>query len=365
MNKLYTYFFLGLVALPLAGFTGGVITSEKANAATKSAKKGSSANFYGRLWVQYDNSDASTSNNENVTSIRDNEGMGRFGVKGKSSIGNGYAVNYKVEYAIDLGDGDATSDSKTCSATLSDCRTFSLKQGWLGLLTPYGQFKFGSMESPYKSMAKHDILHDTISQARDTRMISQGSMSHSSYWRESIYYELKSGDLKFAGIYGVGEGTNNSTTHKDKGFGIEYKNLVIPGFDVVYAYNKDESKNDENKKTTFTYTMKMADKNKVKVWYMHEDVGLDTKMFTSTGDGEVDWYGINYKTGPITLQYSYSETDADRGPTYDRDGYNIGMQYKLSKTSRVYIGRSSSEAGSGDGANGNIKSYMIGLRHDF
>ena len=36
MNKLYTYLLLGLVALPIAGFTGGVITSEKANAATKS-----------------------------------------------------------------------------------------------------------------------------------------------------------------------------------------------------------------------------------------------------------------------------------------------------------------------------------------
>ena len=45
MNKLYIYFFLGLVALPLAGFSGGMITSEKVHAATKSGKKGSSATF--------------------------------------------------------------------------------------------------------------------------------------------------------------------------------------------------------------------------------------------------------------------------------------------------------------------------------
>ena len=226
MNKLYTYFFLGLVALPLAGFTGGVVSSEKAYAATKSPKKGSSANFYGRLWVQYDNSDASTSNNENVASIRDNEGMGRFGVKGKSSIGNGYAVNYKVEYAIDINDGTSSSDSSSSCNDARDCRTFSLKQGWLGVLTPFGQFKVGSMESPYKYMAKHDILHDTISQARDTRMISQGSMSHSSYWRESIYYELKSGDFKFAAIYGLGE-AYNTISQDDFGFGIEYKLSLI------------------------------------------------------------------------------------------------------------------------------------------
>ena len=42
--------------------------------------------------------------------LRDDEGMGRFGIKGKESIGDGYAVNYKVEYAIDIGDGTATSD---------------------------------------------------------------------------------------------------------------------------------------------------------------------------------------------------------------------------------------------------------------
>ena len=35
-----------MVALPLAGFAGGLMTSEKAQAATKSAKKGSSAVFY-------------------------------------------------------------------------------------------------------------------------------------------------------------------------------------------------------------------------------------------------------------------------------------------------------------------------------
>ena len=67
----------------------------------------------------------------------------------------------------------------------------------------------------------------------------------------------------------------------------------------------------------------------------------------------------------MTLQYSYAETDASQGPTYDRDGYNIGMQYKLSKTSRIYIGHSSSDAGSGDGVAKDIESTMIGLRHDF
>ena len=370
MNKLYTYFFLGLVALPLAGFSGGMITSEKVHAATKSGKKGSSATFYGRLWVQYDNADASDSDNQKIQSLRDNEGMARFGVKGKSSVGNGYAVNYKVEYALDLGDGTSSSDSSSSCNDAKDCRTFSLKQGWLGFLTPFGQFKFGSMESPYKFMAKHDILHDTISQARDTRMISQGSMSHSSYWRESLYYELKTGDLKFAVIYGVGE-KYNTVTNKDSGFGIEYKNFMIPGFDIVYARNKDNSvtgvnNQDYNEKFTLTKTFKFEGKRKVKIWYMHEDVGLDSKLFTGgNSDGEVDWYGIQYKSGPMTLQYSYSDSDASEGPTYDRDGYNIGMQYKLSKTSRIYIGHSESDAGSGDGVAGDISSTMIGLRHDF
>ncbi|MEC7865084.1 MAG: hypothetical protein VX890_04125, partial [Pseudomonadota bacterium] len=138
MNKLYIYFFLGLVALPLAGFSGGMITSEKVHAATKSVKKGSSATFYGRLWVQYDSSDNSSSNNNKISSIRDDEGMGRVGLKGKSSIGNGYAVNYKVEYAIDIGDGHATGDSKDCSDA-TNCRSFALKQGWVGFLTPMGQ----------------------------------------------------------------------------------------------------------------------------------------------------------------------------------------------------------------------------------
>ena len=148
--------------------------------------------------MQYDNSDNSTSNNNKISGLRDDEGMGRFGVKGKNSIGNGYAVNYKVEYAIDIPMDMLLVIVPTVWTRL---RPIALKQGWLGFLTPFGQFKFGSMESPYKYLAKHDILHDTISQARDTRMISQGSMSHSSYWRESMLYELKSGNLRFAAIW--------------------------------------------------------------------------------------------------------------------------------------------------------------------
>ena len=35
-------------------------------------KKSSDMKFYGRLWVQYDNSDSSISSNNKVSSIRDN-----------------------------------------------------------------------------------------------------------------------------------------------------------------------------------------------------------------------------------------------------------------------------------------------------
>ena len=364
MKKLYKYLVIMMVALPIAGFAGGLMTFEKAQAATKSAKKGSSAIFYGRLFVQYDNSDNSTSNNNKISSLRDDEGMGRFGVKGKNSIGNGYAVNYKVEYAIDISDGHATGDSTNCISG-QDCRPIALKQGWLGFLTPFGQFKFGSMESPYKYLAKHDILHDTISQARDTRMISQGSMSHSSYWRESMQYILKSGNLRFAAIYGIGESSNNSVTNKDSGFGIEYKNFLIPNFSVVYARNHDDSADEENTKYTITYDMKLDGKKKIKIWYMHEDVELDTKLFTTSGNGEVDWYGIRYSSGPMTLQYSYADAKHDDASNKDRDGYNIGMTYKLSKQSRLYVGHSDSEAGSGDGTNQDISSTMLGIRHDF
>ena len=184
--------------------------------------------FYGKLFVQYDSVKAGDSGSTaSVDGLRDDEGMGRFGVKGKSSIGNGYAINYKVEYAFDIGDGDATGDSKTCSETLSDCRTFALKQGWLGMLTPFGEFKFGSLKSPYRYMAKHDLLHDTITQARDSRLITQSSMGHSSYWRESAFYRIKSGNLELAYIRCLGEGTGGGghNVKKDYGYGIEYKNF--------------------------------------------------------------------------------------------------------------------------------------------
>jgi hypothetical protein len=367
MKLLYKYLVLALVAVPLVGFTGGYVTNSviKPNEAVAAqGKKGSSAKVYGRLWTQYSNEKTSGGNAQ--TAIMDDEGMARVGVKGKSSIGNGYAVNYKVEWAIDLGDGDASGLKESSS---EKANAFTLKQGWLGLLTPMGQFKFGSMESPYKFMAKHDILHDTLAQMRDTNGISAGEMSHSGYWRGSVYYELKMGDLKFAAIKGVTDHDGDTFEHNggdkgDYGYGIEYKNFLIKGFEVVYAYNHDQGADEANKKYTLTYNTKLGDKQKVKVWYMHEDVELDTSMFKTTGNGEVDWYGITYSTGPMTLMYTISDSEHDTIANAGGDAYSLGMQYKLSKTSRFYAGYSDYDGESAAG-DADYRTYIFGLRHDF
>ena len=84
MKEIYKYLIITIVAIPGLSFVGGLMTSENTYAATE--KKGSSAIFYGRLFVQYDNSDNSTSNNKKISNLRDDEGMGRVGVKGKNTI---------------------------------------------------------------------------------------------------------------------------------------------------------------------------------------------------------------------------------------------------------------------------------------
>ena len=315
--------------------------------------------LYGTLYSQYSNKKSSGSNGQSA--IFDDEGNSRVGIKGKSSIGDGYAVNYKVEYALDTGDGTATSNSTDCSS--GDCRSFALKQGWLGFLTPIGQFKFGSMEAPYKYLAKHDILHDTLAQMRDTRGISQGTMGHSSYWRGSAFYEIKSGNFRFAAIKGLTDSTNVSSKN-DFGVGAEIKNFLINGLSLVYAMSHDESADEENSKYTITYSNKLSEKQNIKLWYMHEDVELDTKAFKTTGNGEIDWYGIIYKTGPVTLQYTFSEQDHETIANAGGESYSLGMQYKLSKTSKIYLGYSDYNGESSAGTM-DFRTYILGLRHDF
>ena len=190
-------------------------------------------------------------------------------------------------------------------------------------------------------------------------------MSHSSYWRGSAFYELKSGNLRFAVINGMTahDGDAKVNSKGDIGYGVEYKNFLIKGFDVVHAYNHDESADEMNRKYTLTYNTKLGD-NKVKVWYMHEDVELDTSMFKTTGNGEVDWYGITYKTGPMTLMYTMSESDHDTIANAGGDAYSLGMQYKLSKTSRFYAGLSDYDGESAAGDT-DYRTYILGLRHDF
>ena len=376
MKQLQKYLVLALLAVPLVGFTGGAMTNSviKPNEAVASPalKKGSSAKLYGRLWAQYSNEKKDDTNAQ--TAIMDDEGMGRIGFKGKNAIGNGYSVNYKVEWAIDLGDGDAAGLNKSSS---EKSNPFALKQGWLGMLTPYGQFKFGSMESPYKYLAKHDILHDTLAQNRDMNGISAGAMSHSSYWRGSAFYELKAGNFRAAFIKGVTahDGDAKVNSKGDYGYGLEYKNLFVKGLEVVYAMNHDESTSAksgttaagtglENRKYTITYKTKLSSGNKVKVWYMNEDVEIDASVFKTTGKGDIDWYGIVYSAGPMKLQYTYSDQEHDSIANAGGNTSSVGMQYKLSKTSRFYAGYSDYD-GESAAQDTDYKTYIFGLRHDF
>ena len=97
---------------------------------------------------------------------------------------------------------------------------------------------------------------------------------------------------------------------------------------------------------------------------MHEDVELDTKAFKTTGNGEIDWYGIIYRTGPVTLQYTFSEQDHETIANAGGESYNLGMQYKLSKTSKIYLGYSDYDGESSAGTK-DFRTYILGLRHDF
>ena len=378
MKKLYTMAFLLAMSstLAFAGGHGGHDGTHKMSAASA----GSGVHFYGRIYLGYDRIKQSGTDGGSVAGARDDGQKSRLGIKFSENLG-GLTLLGNAEYKFDLGDGDATNDDVTCSATLSDCRTFNLHVGNLGLMTPLGYVGMGTFESPYKTMGMYDTNMDTALALNAHGGTSKGNFGQAGTWEGALSYHAKMGAIELAYMRGVSDKANSNIGKGDYSFGISLTDL-IGGLQVGWARAHDKvtttaTGGESNDKVFASYKVMPG----LGVFYTEEDMDIENSNVFNNGNvgnttssvldggGDIDTIGIHYTMGNNMIQFTHTNAESRVAADMDYQTITISNQMRLSKATDITIGYSRQGfdgSGSGSGQNDKHKrTVAIGITHSF
>ena len=380
MKKLYTMAFLLAMSSTLA-FAGGHGGHDGHGMNKMSAASaGSGVHFYGRIYLGYDRIKQSGTDGGSVAGARDDGQKSRLGIKFSENLG-GLTLLGKAEYKFDLGDGDATSDSSTCSATLSDCRTFNLHVGNLGLMTPLGYVGMGTFESPYKTMGMFDTNMDTALAMNAHGATSKGTFGQAGTWEGSLSYHAKMGAFEVAYMRGVSDKANSNVGKGDYSFGISATDLY-PGLQVGWARVHDKvtttaTGGESNDKFFASYKVMPG----VGVFYTQEDMDIEgsnefnngnvgnTTSSVLDGGGDIDTLGLHYTMGNNMIQLTHTTANGRVAADMDYQTITLSNEMRLSKATDITFGVSRQGfdgSGSGSGQNDKHKrTVAIGIIHSF
>lgn len=377
MKKLYIL--VVMMAMSPLGFAGGYGGHDHSSMGASGA--GSGVHFYGRIYLGYDRVSQSGTDGGAVAGLRDNGQKSRMGIKFTENLG-GLTLIGNAEYKFDLGDGDATSDSKTCSATLSDCRTFNLHIGNLGLMTPIGYIGAGTFESPYKSMGMYDTTMDTAIAMNLHGGTSKGSFGQAGTWESAVTYHAKMGVFEFAYMRGMSDKANANVGKGDYSVGIVARDLFLGGLELGFARAHDKvtttaTDGESNDKWFLSYKVMPG----VGFFYTKEEMDVEnsnnfdngnvgtTASSVLDGDGDINTAGLHITLGNNMIQLTHTVGDARVAGDMDYQTITISNQMKLSKATDITFGiarQGFDGTGSGSGQNDKQKKTIaLGLTHSF
>jgi predicted porin len=290
-----------------------------------------------------------------------------LGFKGSEDLGNGLKALFFLDWQYDINE-DAG---------------FTQRDQYLGLGGSFGEVKFGTMSTLYKSHgAMLDPVYRTVAQQRDVGLQSglhtgtgdegQGRANN------SVRYDTPSWNgLKLGATYTLTP-DSNAVTHDDGyGAGISYENGGILVF-ADYLTN-NTSGDDEAYKAGAKYTL-----NNFSVFGQYEwDKGLITDRSTGTlgqtnsGDGADVWFaGATYTMGNNMIYGAYGMgsdgTTTDNTvlvppalnqevDTPEYTVWEIVGVHNLSKRTLAYLGYVYVDP---DGTS-DVTHYTLGMKHTF
>ncbi|WP_297527686.1 porin [Thiohalobacter sp.] len=282
------------------------------------------------------------------------------GFKGTEDLGNGLKVKFKLDFQYDMNNRNRVNND---ADTTVERGAITDRDQWIGLAGNFGEVKFGSISSGYKSTgAMIDPLYRTVVQARDMGLQSnlhsgageegQGRMTnHVRYDSPNLNGFKVIVDYVFDGSEADGE--------NDNPWGITgvYKN----GPALVYGsyLTNDRGGKDDAWKIGGSYAFGDA-----KVFAQYEnDGGLISQKSGGTVDGADVWHiGGTYTMGSNMLYFAYGQGDDDSSAANtEYDTWTLAGAHSFSKRTMIYAGYNNQDYD----ASGEIDNVTIGIKHKF
>ena len=359
MNKLFTAVAFVAASSTLA-FAGGH-SGSKGSSSASAAHSGNGVQFFGRLYVGYENKSSASANS--VDSLRDNGGKSRLGIKFKENLGSMSLIGH-AEWKVDIADGTSSRDSGTACTGARDCRTIDLHVGNLGFLTGLGYIGIGSFESPYKTMGNFDSNMDTGLALNAHGGTSNGSFGQAGTWESSLSYHAAMGPIEIAYMRGMAEANTEANVSKsDYAFGIKVKH-IMPGLEFGFARTHDKSQDSNRGLSNDKFFASYKAMPNLGVFYTTEEVEIATTILnagTVQAAGDITTMGIHYTMGNNMIQFAAASGNMDAATT-DYDVISISNQMNLSKSTDLTFGVTRK---GNEGTDASVRTYGLGLTHKF
>jgi predicted porin len=328
-----------------------------------------------------------------------------IGFKGSEDLGNGLKAIFKLDFQFDtternpqkrrvwadtietFGPSTDFTTKLTKRASVVEDGAITDRDQWLGLAGGFGQVRFGTISTGYKSHgAMIDPLYRTSVQARDvglqSRFHSGAGEDGQGRATNTIRYDSPNWNgLKVVAHYTLdgdqNDGRFSSTNLKGEedddayGLGASYQNGGILVFADYITNNGDAVDNTrgdiEAWKIGGKYTM-----NNFSVYGQYEDAETTTGAGISKSDDEEElWHiGGSYTMGNNAIHVAYGQYENDCGTSCDEeyDVFSIVGTHSLSKRTMAYAGYANNDFEGKDGLSredGEIDWLTLGLKHKF
>jgi len=308
------------------------IATLTALAAPLTAQATSGPIVYGKLHVTVDHVDFDASTMGDYWQV---ESRGsRLGIKGSEGLGNGLSAIYKMEFGVNVTDGNSG---------------VSARDQYVGLSSKtWGTFLLGRHNTPSKVMTNKDVFDDTVADWNEvgfTAAGSAGAIAEDNRATNAIMYTTPTfNNFTFAAMVTPGEtATDDEINGRFTSVAGKYANGPLY---VGLAYEETEFQGDDSANPT------RDDQEKWRIFasYKFGDFMLGGMYQDIEGDGnledvDADVWRVNgsyfFGNNELKIAYQEGEVDDDRAASaaYDSpeyDTFTIGLDHALSKRTELY-----------------------------
>ncbi len=302
------------------------------------------AQVYGRVDVSLDMNSQEVEGDTTEDNFELESNASRLGFKGSKELDNGWTAHFKMEYGVDVDDGDGT---------------FSQRSIYGAIKTNFGELLVGKQDTPgKKAQGKLDLFGDhtadfnkvTTNEIRPDNLIQ--------YTSPKLADAIK---LKVALIPGEGSGADGATgADEDNGLADASSISAAYSSGPIYAavaIDSDLAKSGIDDRTIFALGYKM---DNLKLGFLYEtgesnDGNTESTAFALSA-------GLTVGKNLFKAQYLSGEKEVNSLTDKETSVFALGVDHKLAKKTKGYVEFTSM---SEDVSDTDTTKLAVGFQHNF